>query len=176
MNQSAPYVTIGQCRLPALCRDTCRGRTNIDCSTSGAGSHGPEPRHATAARETKRAVPAAARLPEPDLRHRRRRHRRRHRRPQELRDRCGDQPRNPKAGVVAVSLIPQFVTADGPVLASSIALGAVWATVSGTWFCLYAWTVDKGRARAKSPAVQRFLQAAAGVTMLGLGTAVAVGT
>jgi threonine/homoserine/homoserine lactone efflux protein len=82
---------------------------------------------------------------------------------------------NPKAGVVAVSLIPQFVTAHGPVLASSIALGAIWATISGTWFSLYVWTVDKGRARANKPSVQRFMQAATGLTMLGLGIVVAVG-
>lgn len=83
---------------------------------------------------------------------------------------------NPKAGVVAVSLIPQFVTAHGPVLASSIALGAIWAAVSGTWFCLYVWTVDKARARASKPRVQRLMHAATGVTMLGLGIAVAVGS
>lgn len=82
---------------------------------------------------------------------------------------------NPKAGVVAVSLIPQFVTAGGPVLASSIALGAIWAAVSGTWFSLYVWTVDKGRAQVTRPATQRVMQAATGVTMLGLGVAVAVG-
>jgi threonine/homoserine/homoserine lactone efflux protein len=82
---------------------------------------------------------------------------------------------NPKAGVFAVSLIPQFVTADGPVLASSVALGAIWAAVSGTWFALYVWTVDKGRARVNRPAVHRVLQAATGVTMLGLGIAVALG-
>jgi threonine/homoserine/homoserine lactone efflux protein len=83
---------------------------------------------------------------------------------------------NPKAGVFAVSLIPQFVTAHGPVLVSSIALGAIWAVVSGTWFCLYVWTIDKSRARANTPTVQRFMQAATGLTMLGLGIAVAVGT
>jgi threonine/homoserine/homoserine lactone efflux protein len=82
---------------------------------------------------------------------------------------------NPKAGVFAVSLIPQFVTANGPVLASSIALGAIWAAVSGTCFGLYVWAVDKGRARANKPTVQRFMQAATGLTMLGLGIAVAVG-
>jgi threonine/homoserine/homoserine lactone efflux protein len=82
---------------------------------------------------------------------------------------------NPKAGVVAVSLIPQFVTADGPVLVSSIALGGLWAIISGAWFCLYVWTVDKGRARVSRPRVQRLMQATTGLTMVGLGIAVAVG-
>ena len=77
---------------------------------------------------------------------------------------------NPKAGVVAVSLIPQFITADGPVLVSSIALGAIWAVVSGSWFCLYVWIIDKGRRRAN----HRFMRAAMGVTMIALGVFVAV--
>jgi threonine/homoserine/homoserine lactone efflux protein len=81
---------------------------------------------------------------------------------------------NPKAGVVAVSVVPQFVDAHGPVLLSSLALGALWATVSGTWFCLYVWTIDKARVRASKPRVQRFMRAATGVTLLGLGIAVAV--
>lgn len=83
---------------------------------------------------------------------------------------------NPKAGVVAVSLIPQFVTASGPVLVSSVALGVLWAAISGTWFTAYVWTVDKGRDRVTHPATQRALQAATGVTLLSLGIAVAVGT
>jgi threonine/homoserine/homoserine lactone efflux protein len=83
---------------------------------------------------------------------------------------------NPKAGVVAVSLIPQFVTAHGPVLASSIALGAIWAAISGAWFCLYVWTIDRGRTRAANPTLQRFMQATTGLTMLGLGIAVAIGS
>jgi threonine/homoserine/homoserine lactone efflux protein len=83
---------------------------------------------------------------------------------------------NPKAGVVAVSLIPQFVTADGPVLLSSMALGVIWAAVSGAWFCLYVWTVDSARSRWERPATQRLLQAATGLTLVGLGVAVAFGT
>ena len=81
---------------------------------------------------------------------------------------------NPKAGVFAVSLIPQFVTAGGPVLLSSIALGAIWATVSGTWFCLFVWTLDKGRARIARPAVHRLMQTTTALTLLALGLAVAV--
>ncbi|MER6442379.1 LysE family transporter [Streptomyces sp. NPDC001185] len=42
---------------------------------------------------------------------------------------------NPKAGVFAVSVLPQFVTADGPVLLSSIALGVVWALVNAFGTC-----------------------------------------
>jgi threonine/homoserine/homoserine lactone efflux protein len=83
---------------------------------------------------------------------------------------------NPKAGVMAVSLIPQFVTAHGPVLASSIGLGALWAAMSGTWYLFYIWLVDRGRALMTRPHAQRVMQAATGITLLGLGVVVAVGT
>ncbi len=82
---------------------------------------------------------------------------------------------NPKAGVVALSLIPQFVTPHGPVLASSIMLGAIWATISGTWFSLYVHLIDHGRTRLTRPAVQKLLHTATGLTMIALGVAVAVG-
>ena len=82
---------------------------------------------------------------------------------------------NPKAGVFAVSFLPQFVTADGPVLASSILLGLVWAAVSGSWFCLYVLALHRVRVRATRPSTERLLRAATGVTMLGLGVAVTFG-
>ena len=77
--------------------------------------------------------------------------------------------------MVAVSLIPQFVTADGPVLVSSVALGMIWATISGIWFSACVWVLDKGRERVSRPATQRLMQAATGIGMLVLGVAVAVG-
>ncbi|WP_187399469.1 LysE family translocator [Micromonospora sp. AP08] len=82
---------------------------------------------------------------------------------------------NPKAGVFAVSLLPQFVTADGPVLLSSVALGALWAAVTGAWYLLFTWAVDRGRALVSSPAVYRRLQVATGCVLLCLGAGVAAG-
>ena len=82
---------------------------------------------------------------------------------------------NPKAGVVAVSLIPQFVDPHGPVLAASIGLGVLWALVSGTWFAGYVWLVDKGRRQVTRPSVQRAVVAVTGLGMMGLGVAVAAG-
>ncbi|MEV0912196.1 LysE family translocator [Streptomyces hokutonensis] len=40
---------------------------------------------------------------------------------------------NPKEGVFAVSVLPQFVTADGPVMVTSVLLGVVWAMVNADW-------------------------------------------
>ncbi|SCL20865.1 Threonine/homoserine/homoserine lactone efflux protein [Micromonospora rhizosphaerae] len=82
---------------------------------------------------------------------------------------------NPKAGVFAVSLLPQFVTAQGPVLASCIALGVVWAAVSGAWFCCFVWAIDKGRSQVTRPKFRRLMHVITGVTLPCLGVAVAAG-
>ncbi|MFD0395298.1 LysE family translocator [Streptomyces nogalater] len=51
---------------------------------------------------------------------------------------------NPKAGVFAVSVLPQFVTANGPVFLSTVALGALWALVSASWYSALTWAVGRG--------------------------------
>ncbi|GAA2366075.1 amino acid transporter [Catellatospora methionotrophica] len=82
---------------------------------------------------------------------------------------------NPKAGVFAISLLPQFVTHDGPVFASSVALGALWALVTAAWYVVFTWTVNRGRTLVSKPAVHRGLQLLTGGTLLCLGAAVALG-
>ncbi|GAA1649421.1 LysE family translocator [Nonomuraea maheshkhaliensis] len=82
---------------------------------------------------------------------------------------------NPKAGVFAVSVLPQFVTAQGPVFLSTVALGALWALVSASWYALLTWAVGRGRALVSRPAVLRGLSVITGVVLLGLGIAVAAG-
>ncbi|MGW4908850.1 LysE family translocator [Streptomyces sp. NPDC004270] len=82
---------------------------------------------------------------------------------------------NPKAGVFAVSVLPQFVTTDGPVLLSSIALGVLWALVNVCWYLLFTWAVGRGRDLVTRPAVRRALNIVTGVVLCGLGVAVAGG-
>ncbi|MEU8973368.1 LysE family translocator [Streptomyces monashensis] len=82
---------------------------------------------------------------------------------------------NPKAGVFAVSVLPQFVTASGPVFLSSAALGGLWALVTACWYLLFTWLVQHGRALVTRPAVSRALGLATGVVLLVLGVAVAAG-
>lgn len=82
---------------------------------------------------------------------------------------------NPKAGVFAISLLPQFVTSHGPVFLSSVALGALWAAVTACWYVLFTWAVNRGRGFASRPAVQRRLQAVTGGVLVLLGVAVAAG-
>ncbi|MEU4427153.1 LysE family translocator [Actinoplanes sp. NPDC024001] len=82
---------------------------------------------------------------------------------------------NPKAGMFAVSLLPQFVPADGPVFLSSVALGLLWDAVTGAWYLLFTWLVDRGRSLVTRPVVHRRLQVAIGCMLLCLGEAVATG-
>lgn len=82
---------------------------------------------------------------------------------------------NPKAGVFAVSLLPQFVTTHGPMFVSSLALGALWAAVTGCWYLLFTYAVDRGRTLVSRPTVNRRLQAVTGCGLLCLGVAVAAG-
>ncbi len=82
---------------------------------------------------------------------------------------------NPKAGVFAISLLPQFITTEGPVFASSIALGALWALVTASWYILFTWAVNRGRVLASKPAVHRRLRLLTGGTLLCLGAAVTTG-
>ncbi|MEU8435915.1 LysE family translocator [Streptomyces sp. NPDC029216] len=82
---------------------------------------------------------------------------------------------NPKAGVFAVSVLPQFVTAHGPAFASIALLGAVWAFVNACWYLLFTWGVSRGRALMTRPAVQRGLRVVTGLVLLALGAAVAAG-
>ncbi|MCZ0207733.1 LysE family translocator [Streptomyces achromogenes] len=82
---------------------------------------------------------------------------------------------NPKAGVFAVSVLPQFVTENGPVFLSTVALGALWALVSASWYALLTWAVGRGRVLVSKPAVLRGLSVTTGAVLLGLGAAVAAG-
>ncbi|MFI9237454.1 LysE family translocator [Streptomyces sp. NPDC053079] len=82
---------------------------------------------------------------------------------------------NPKAGVFAISVLPQFVTAKGPVFLSTVALGVVWALVSASWYMLLTWAVSRGRDLVSKPTVLRGLGVTTGVVLLGLGAAVAAG-
>ncbi|MFG2132998.1 LysE family translocator [Streptomyces sp. NPDC048751] len=82
---------------------------------------------------------------------------------------------NPKAGVFAVSVLPQFVTSKGPVFLSTVALGVLWALVSASWYMVLAWAVGRGRDLVSQPTVLRGLSVTTGVVLLGLGAAVAAG-
>ncbi|WP_405483467.1 LysE family translocator [Streptomyces sp. NBC_00009] len=82
---------------------------------------------------------------------------------------------NPKAGVFAISVLPQFVTPDGPVLLSSLALGALWTAINVSWYLLFTWVVGRGGTFFSRPAVRRGLSIGTGVVLVLLGVGVAAG-
>ncbi|GGJ58407.1 LysE family translocator [Streptomyces brasiliensis] len=82
---------------------------------------------------------------------------------------------NPKAGVFAVSVLPQFVTSKGLVFLSTVALGVLWALVSASWYMMLTWAVGRGRDLVSQPTVLLGLSVTTGVVLLGLGAAVAAG-
>jgi threonine/homoserine/homoserine lactone efflux protein len=82
---------------------------------------------------------------------------------------------NPKAGVFALSLLPQFVPATGPVFLPTLGLGIVWALVTGTWYVVFVWLVQRFRRRVVRPGAQRMVQRSTGVVLLALGAGVVLG-
>lgn len=81
---------------------------------------------------------------------------------------------NPKAGVFAISLMPQFLPPDGHVLLGGLLLGVLWAVTSTGWYLLFVWLADHGRALLVRPAVTGWLHGLTGTVLLALGVAVVV--
>lgn len=82
---------------------------------------------------------------------------------------------NPKAGVFAVSLIPQFIAPHGPVFAGAALLGLMWALTTAAWYLLFVALVDRGRSLASRPTVTTWLHGITGIVLLALGAGVAIG-
>lgn len=82
---------------------------------------------------------------------------------------------NPKAGVFAVSILPQFITPGGATLPSSVVLGLVWAFVNASWHLLFTWALNRGRELVSKAAVRQGISITTGVVLLVLGVAVASG-
>jgi threonine/homoserine/homoserine lactone efflux protein len=82
---------------------------------------------------------------------------------------------NPKAGVFAVSVLPQFAAGVGFAVVPIVTLGAVWALVTACWYLIFAWAVGRGRELASRPAVRRALRITTGVVLIALAVAVGGG-
>lgn len=82
---------------------------------------------------------------------------------------------NPKAGVFAVSFLPQFIRPSGAVFASGVVLGVLWALTTAAWYALFIASVHRGRSLMSRPAVTTWLHGVTGAVLLCLGTVVAFG-
>ncbi|MER7499077.1 LysE family translocator [Nonomuraea pusilla] len=81
---------------------------------------------------------------------------------------------NPKAGVFAMSFLPQFVPQGQNVPVTLVTLAAVWVLVDLLWYGLLVWAVAKAGAWLSRPAVRRTLERISGVVLVGLGVRLAV--
>jgi threonine/homoserine/homoserine lactone efflux protein len=76
---------------------------------------------------------------------------------------------NPKMAVFFTGLLPQFAPAEGSALATMLALGAVFATLTLIWLTLYAFAVARARDALSRPRVRRALDAVMGTALVALG-------
>ncbi|MFB4320333.1 LysE family translocator [Actinomadura sp. 21ATH] len=76
---------------------------------------------------------------------------------------------NPKAGVFAVSFLPQFVPAGWPVAVVLVGFAVLWALIDLVWYAVIVWTVDAARRAFERPGVRRRLEQVSGVVLVGLG-------
>jgi threonine/homoserine/homoserine lactone efflux protein len=83
---------------------------------------------------------------------------------------------NPKVGVVYMSLLPQFIPHDAPVVATTLLLVTVHAALGISWLGTIALAVHRARAVLQRPRVRRRLDQATGGVLLALGIAVGVET
>jgi threonine/homoserine/homoserine lactone efflux protein len=82
---------------------------------------------------------------------------------------------NPKAGIFAVVLLPQFIPAGADQLWTTSRLGLIWATVTMAWYVLYTWLIDRGQQLLATPRARAGLAIASGVALISVGASVAAG-
>lgn len=80
---------------------------------------------------------------------------------------------NPKAAVFMFAFYPQFVPADGPVLAWTALLGTVQVLVETTLYVGLAAAVGRASGWFRRPRIRRRLEVASGAVLVGLGLRVA---
>lgn len=76
---------------------------------------------------------------------------------------------NPKLAVFFVSLFPQFVARDHPLLPTALAMAGVIITFDLLWYGAVAFAVDRGR-RVVGARLRRWFERVTGAALLGFGT------
>jgi threonine/homoserine/homoserine lactone efflux protein len=76
---------------------------------------------------------------------------------------------NPKAGVFAVSFLPQFVPSGASVLPVLVVLSLVWALIDMIWYLTLIWLAGRAGRALGRPSVRRRLEQVSGVVLVGLG-------
>jgi threonine/homoserine/homoserine lactone efflux protein len=76
---------------------------------------------------------------------------------------------NPKAGVFAVSFLPQFVPHGVAVPPMLVLLSMVWVLVDIAWYLVVIWLAGRAGRVLRGPRVRRRMEQVSGVVLLGLG-------
>ncbi|MFE2293045.1 LysE family translocator [Streptomyces sp. NPDC059452] len=82
---------------------------------------------------------------------------------------------NPKAPVLFLSLLPQFVPAGQPPLPRTLLLAALVVALALVWFPLVALLVDRLGRWLRRPRTARAIEGGSGVALTGLGLALVTG-
>jgi threonine/homoserine/homoserine lactone efflux protein len=81
---------------------------------------------------------------------------------------------NPKAGVFAVSFLPQFVPHGAPVLPTLLAFSVIWAVVDLIWYFPLVWLAGRVGGVLRRSSVRRRMEQVSGAVLVGLGVRLAV--
>ena len=76
---------------------------------------------------------------------------------------------NPKAGVFAVSFLPQFVPSGVPVTPALLLLAVVWVLIDMGWYAALIWLAGRAGRALSGPRARAWLERASGVVLVGLG-------
>ncbi|MHB9860243.1 LysE family translocator [Streptomyces sp. YIM S03343] len=80
---------------------------------------------------------------------------------------------NPKAGVFAVSFLPQFVPHGAPVLPTLLAFSVLWAMVDLLWYLPLVWLAGRMGGVLQRQSVRRRMEQVSGAVLIGLGVRLA---
>jgi threonine/homoserine/homoserine lactone efflux protein len=81
---------------------------------------------------------------------------------------------NPKAGVFAMSFLPQFVPHGVPALPVMLALSVLWVLIDASWGLTLVWMASRARRTLHRPAVRQWLERISGIVLVGLGVRLAL--
>ncbi len=83
---------------------------------------------------------------------------------------------NPKAGVFAVSFLPQFVPGGVPVVPALLLFAVVWVLIDMAWYVALIWLAGRAGRVLSGPRARAWLERVSGAALVGLGLRLAIGT
>lgn len=81
---------------------------------------------------------------------------------------------NPKVAMFFLTFLPQFVTPGENTTQQLIMMGVVYTVLSITWFFIYVYFINHMREWLLSPRIQRWMDKATGLVLIGFGLKLAL--